>query len=168
MSSAAIASPSPATVIERTYAATIEEIWALWTTREGIESWWGPEGFATKVHKLDLRPGGEMRYTMTVVGAAQKRGMQEAGLPLTTEARLTFNRIALRNSIFYTHRADFIPGVAPYDVPNTVEFHREEGGVRVVVNQAPMHCREWTERARMGMESQLDRIPQALGRFQPA
>ena len=33
-------------VIERTYEASIEDIWELWTTREGIESWWGPEGFS--------------------------------------------------------------------------------------------------------------------------
>lgn len=171
MSNVAIASTSSTsreTIIERNYAAPIEEIWALWTTREGVESWWGPEGFATKIHKLDLRPGGEMHYTMTVVREAQIRGMQQAGLPLSVDAHFTFNQIALRKGLTYTHRADFIPGVAPYDVVNTVEFHREEGGVRVVVKQAPMHSEEWTERARMGMESQLDRIPAALMRFQTA
>lgn len=30
--------------LERTYDATIDEVWRLWTTREGIESWWGPRG----------------------------------------------------------------------------------------------------------------------------
>jgi uncharacterized protein YndB with AHSA1/START domain len=37
-------------VIERTYRAPLEELWALWTTSDGFESWWGPEGFRTKVH----------------------------------------------------------------------------------------------------------------------
>ena len=41
--------------IERTYEATLEEAWALWTTKEGIESWWGPEGFDVTVLSLDLR-----------------------------------------------------------------------------------------------------------------
>ncbi len=50
--------------IERTYKAPIEDVWELWTTKDGIESWWGPEGFTVKVHKLDLRPGGELRYAM--------------------------------------------------------------------------------------------------------
>jgi len=27
--------------IAREYPALIEELWELWTTREGIESWWG-------------------------------------------------------------------------------------------------------------------------------
>jgi len=26
-------------------AGTIDEAWALWTTKAGIESWWGPDGF---------------------------------------------------------------------------------------------------------------------------
>ena len=46
--------------LERTYRATIDEVWDMWTTKEGIESWWGPDGFAVKVRKLDLRAGGEL------------------------------------------------------------------------------------------------------------
>ena len=26
------------------FKATLEEVWELWTTKDGIESWWGPEG----------------------------------------------------------------------------------------------------------------------------
>ena len=51
--------------IRRSFAAPIEEVWALWTTREGIESWWGPEGFEVEVTEMDLRPGGELSYLMT-------------------------------------------------------------------------------------------------------
>jgi uncharacterized protein YndB with AHSA1/START domain len=29
-------------IVERTYRARPEELWALWTTKEGFESWWGP------------------------------------------------------------------------------------------------------------------------------
>ena len=36
-------------VIERAYDASIKDVWALWTTREGIESWWGPEGFHKEI-----------------------------------------------------------------------------------------------------------------------
>ena len=41
--------------MERTYESSIEDVWDLWATKEGIESWWGPEGFTTEVLKLDLR-----------------------------------------------------------------------------------------------------------------
>ena len=42
---AGAAAPQAVVVIERTYRARIEELCALWTTKAGFESWWGPEGF---------------------------------------------------------------------------------------------------------------------------
>ncbi len=29
---------------ERVYDASIEDVWALWTTKEGLEEWYAPEG----------------------------------------------------------------------------------------------------------------------------
>jgi uncharacterized protein YndB with AHSA1/START domain len=49
-------------VIERTYLARVEELWELWTTRQGFESWWGPEGFVTQVSALEARVGGSLSY----------------------------------------------------------------------------------------------------------
>ena len=39
----------------------------LRTTKDGIESWWGPGGFTVKVRKLDLRSGGELHYAMIAI-----------------------------------------------------------------------------------------------------
>jgi uncharacterized protein YndB with AHSA1/START domain len=145
-------------VIERRYEAAIQDVWDLWTTKEGIESWWGPGGFSAKVHELDLRAGGEMRYAMSAVDPAQVQFMKQAGMPLTTETRLTYTEIVPGKSIAYTHRADFIPGVEPYDVGNKVEFFVEGEQVRMVVTLDPMHSDEWTQRAAMGMESQIGKL----------
>ena len=50
--------PSVVTIqIERTYPAAPQEVWRLWTTREGIESWWAPDGFTVEVRALDLPNG---------------------------------------------------------------------------------------------------------------
>ena len=149
-------------VIERRYTASIEDVWELWTTKEGIESWWGPDGFSVKVHELDLRAGGEMRYAMTAIDAAQVQFMKRAGMPLTTEAKLTYSAIVPGKSIAYTHRADFIPGIEPYDVENKVEFFAEGGNVRMVLTLDPMHSDEWTQRAAMGMESQLGKLGRVI------
>ena len=149
-------------VIERTYTASIEDVWELWTTNSGIESWWGPDGFSAKVHELNLRPGGEMRYTMTAVGAAQVQFMKQAGMSLATEAKLTYTAIVPEKSIAYTHKADFIPGVEPYDVGNKVEFFAERDKVRMVLTLDPMHSDEWTQRAMMGMESQLGKLARVI------
>jgi len=149
-------------VIERTYAASIDDVWELWTTKDGIESWWGPEGFTVKVHELDLRAGGRMVYAMTAVDPPQVQFMKKAGMPLTTDARLTYTEIVPGTSIAYTHRADFIPGVEPYDVGNKVEFHAERGEVRMILRLDPMHSDEWTQRAVMGMESQLGKLDRVI------
>ena len=38
----------PKITFERTFRATVGEVWDLWTTKKGLESWWGPQGFATR------------------------------------------------------------------------------------------------------------------------
>ena len=71
----------------------MEEVWGLWTTKEGIESWWGPDGFAVDVRNLDLRAGGELLYTTTAVGSDQIAFMKKAGMPLTIETRVTYTEL---------------------------------------------------------------------------
>ena len=36
-------------VIERVWQAPIGLVWELWTTAEGLASWWGPGGFTVEV-----------------------------------------------------------------------------------------------------------------------
>lgn len=149
-------------VIEREYEASIQDLWALWTTKKGIESWWGPGGFAVEVHELDLRPNGVMRYAMTAVDPPQVEFMKRAGMPLTTEAQFTYTEIVPHKRIRYTHRVDFVPDVTPYDVGNKVEFSAEGKKARMVLTLDPMHSDEWTQRSVMGMESQLAKVPGVL------
>jgi hypothetical protein len=49
------------------FAATLDEVWAMWTTKDGIESWWGPEGFAVFVREIDVRPDGTLLYEMRAI-----------------------------------------------------------------------------------------------------
>ncbi|MDE2136829.1 MAG: SRPBCC domain-containing protein [Gammaproteobacteria bacterium] len=149
--------------IERTYAAPIDRVWALWTTRHGIESWWGPEGFEVKVTSLDLRPGGELRYEMTAVAPEQVAFMKQAGMALTTRARVTYTEVTPGKRLAYKTVADFMPGVEPYDVATGVEFQATAGGVRLVITVDAMHDEVWTARARAGNESQLRKLDALLG-----
>ena len=43
---------------ERVYDASIEDVWALWTTKEGLEEWFAPEGMRVEMTALQLRVGG--------------------------------------------------------------------------------------------------------------
>src|SRR5258708_20905094 len=80
--------------LERTFAAPIEDVWELWTTREGIESWWGPDGFSVKVLELELRPGGALRYAMTATAPDQVPFMKQACTPLRSSTHARDDEIA--------------------------------------------------------------------------
>jgi uncharacterized protein YndB with AHSA1/START domain len=150
--------------IERSYAASIDEAWALWTTKPGIESWWGPEGFEVNVTSLDLRPGGELVYVMTAVAPEQVAFMKQAGMPLSTECRVTYTAVAPPGRLAYKTLADFIPGVTPYEVATVVELKATDDGVKLVITFDAMHDDVWTERARAGHESQLRKLDALLAR----
>src|SRR5688572_11532113 len=70
--------------LQRTFAASLDLVWELWTTKEGIESWWGPPGFEVTVSKLELRAGGALEYTMTAVAEPQIAFMKQHNQPLST------------------------------------------------------------------------------------
>ena len=53
-------SPRARVVVERVYRATLAEVWDLWTTKDGFEAWWGPQGFRADVHEIDARVGGTL------------------------------------------------------------------------------------------------------------
>ena len=148
--------------MERSYRASIEEVWDLWTTKDGIESWWGPEGFEVTVTSIDLRPGGELVYQMTATAPQQVAFMKGAGMPISTECRVTYLDVSPPSRLAYSTFTDFIPGIAPYDVTTVVEFEKTQVGVKLTITSDVMHDDVWTERARAGHESQLRKLDALL------
>lgn len=51
-------------VFTRVFDAPRELVWKAWTEPEHVSRWWGPRGFTTTIHDMDLRPGGIWRQTM--------------------------------------------------------------------------------------------------------
>jgi uncharacterized protein YndB with AHSA1/START domain len=149
--------------IERTFKASTERMWSLWTTKAGVESWWGPEGFTTKVHTLDLRPGGTFDYEMTAVAPEQVAAMKQLGMPLTSRARNVFAEVAKPRRLVLKTTIDFVPNVASYEVTYEVDFHKVPGGTKVVFTSTKMHSEEWGELARQGQMSQFDKLGRLLG-----
>ena len=80
-------------VIERTYRASIEDVWALWTTKEGFESWWGPQGFRADVQELDARVGGALRYEMIADSPEMIAAMKQMGQPTSHATRSRFTEV---------------------------------------------------------------------------
>jgi uncharacterized protein YndB with AHSA1/START domain len=51
-------------IVRGTLPAPIDLVWAVWTSTEHIEQWWGPDGFSTIIHQMDLYQGGEWKLTL--------------------------------------------------------------------------------------------------------
>jgi len=50
--------------ITRTFKASIELMWEVWTDPEHVKNWWGPNGFTSTIHNMDFKEGGEWKLTM--------------------------------------------------------------------------------------------------------
>jgi uncharacterized protein YndB with AHSA1/START domain len=51
-------------VITRVFDAPRELVWDAWTDPKQVVKWWGPRGFTTTIHEMDVRPGGTWIHTM--------------------------------------------------------------------------------------------------------
>src|SRR3989440_10216932 len=150
--------------IERTYPTSAEEVWRLWTTSDGIESWWAPDGFKCDVRKLDLRPGGELVYALTATGPEQVEFMKGAGMPLTTEARKTFSELKQPTRLADRSLIDFVPGLDPYQELTLLDLTPSGDSVRVVMTMEPLHDGVWTKRLVKGRENELDNLAKLIDR----
>src|SRR5207245_3225668 len=66
--------------LERTFQASMEEVWDLWTTKEGIESWWGPGGIrCLGAHARSSAGGGRIRVRDDRDRPRADRVLEESG-----------------------------------------------------------------------------------------
>jgi uncharacterized protein YndB with AHSA1/START domain len=161
----AVAEPArPTLVLERTYRAELQELWELWTTKDGFESWWGPEGFEAKVHVLEARLLGALHYDMCAVTPEMVETMKQLGQPASHEARATFSEFRPLSRLALTHMIDFWPGVQPYENTCSAEFLPIGDKVRMVITLSPMHNEEMSRMQQQGMASQLTKLDKLFGR----
>jgi uncharacterized protein YndB with AHSA1/START domain len=147
-------------IVERTYRARPEELWALWTTKEGFESWWGPQGFRVEVQAIEPQVGGALKYDMIADTPEMKKAMKEMGQPPSHKTRGTFTEVKPYSRLAITHVIDFLPGVKHYDATMLVEFVPIGDRVRMVVHLAGMHDEQFTKMQLEGFTSQIGKLDQ--------
>lgn len=155
---APIAPPQEHVVVERTYRATLEELWDLWTTKAGFESWWGPDGFRVEVHALEPRAGGALVYDMIADAPEMIAAMERMGQPRSHATRGTFGEYRPHARLTLVHVIDFIDGVEPYENTIAVDFHAAGDHARMVVTIQPHRDPHWTKMSREGFASQLTKL----------
>ena len=156
-------SPSPAR-LERTFEAPAELIWELCTTAAGLEEWWAPDGFETRVSELELRPGGQLRFTMTATAPEQVEFMRSTGNPLSVELFKTFTEVAPPARLAYLSLIDFVPGQEPYEHLTTIDIEPAGDRTNVVMTLDPLHDETWTQGYRAHRGNELDNLEAAIRR----
>jgi uncharacterized protein YndB with AHSA1/START domain len=78
-------------VTSRLVDAPREVVWEAFTDPKQVVLWWGPRGFTTTIHEMDVRPGGTWSHTM--------RGPDGAEYP----NKSTFTEVVKPERIVYGH-----------------------------------------------------------------
>jgi uncharacterized protein YndB with AHSA1/START domain len=153
-----------ATRLERTYDAPAELIWELLTTASGLEEWWAPDGFETRVDSIELRPGGQLRYAMTATAPDQVAFMQNTGNPLSVELRKTFTAVAPPTRLAYLSLIDFVPDHEPYEHLTTIDIEPAGDHTKVVMTVDSLHDETWTQEYCAHRSIELDNLATAIKR----
>jgi uncharacterized protein YndB with AHSA1/START domain len=150
-------------IIDRTLKASIEKVWKMWTTKEGLEKWWGPEGFKSVVQHLDVRVGGRFEIVMTATVPEIIEHLKAAGVGESSVAKGDYIAVEPNRRLAYTNAVDFVPGVAPYLTTTVVEMSAIPGsGTRLVVANDVMHDERWTVMATMGWTQQIGKLEKLI------
>lgn len=110
-----------AMVVSRLMDAPAALVFQAWSTVQGLERWWGPKGFTTKVPELDFRVGGKYRMVMR----------DAAGTDYPFQG--TFREIVQDRRIVFG--ADVAHGAESFFVSTTVTFAEENGKTLLTVRQ---------------------------------
>ena len=82
-----------AVVIERTFDASVDLIWKMWTQAEHFKNWYGPQGVTVPVAKMDVRVGGKRLVCMEMQTPDRSMKMWFTG---------EYREVALNKRLVYT------------------------------------------------------------------
>jgi uncharacterized protein YndB with AHSA1/START domain len=109
-------------VVSRVFDAPRELVWDAWTKPENVARWWGPKGFTTTIHEMDVRPGGVWRHTM--------HGPDGTDYP----NKSTFLEVVKPERIVYTHGGGK-KGERGVNFEATWTFEAEDNKTRLTIRQ---------------------------------
>ena len=98
-------------VTTRLIDAPRELVFEAWTDPQHVAHWFGPNGFVTTTHAMDVRPGGVWRFTM--------RGPDGKDWPNV----VTYEQVVRPERLVYLHGDETEPDM----FHNTITFDDQEG-----------------------------------------
>ena len=131
--------PLPAVRIERTFDASIELLWQMWTTPEHFQRWYGPPGANVVVEKMDMRVGGPRLVGMEVVTPNGTMNMWFVGehLEIIENRRLVYTESMADETGAVRSAADMgMPPGQPTTTEITVELEVVDGRTKMTMIHA--------------------------------
>jgi uncharacterized protein YndB with AHSA1/START domain len=142
-------------VVTRVFDAPRTLVFDAWTDAKHVGRWWGPKGFTTTTHAIDVRPGGVWRFTM--------HGPDGTDYP----HKITYLEIVKPERLVYDHGAQGEPGY----FQSTVTFAEEGMKTRLSLRMLFPTAEERDAvvekyNALQGANQHLDRLGEQLEKMQ--
>ena len=77
-------------VIERIFDAPLDLVWDLWTTGDGFQKWYGPQGFTIPTAEMDVQVGGRRLIAMESPDGSMKMWFTGEYREVTPKTRLVY------------------------------------------------------------------------------
>jgi uncharacterized protein YndB with AHSA1/START domain len=142
---------------ERTFNASVADVWRVWNDADSIQKWWGPKSYTALVVRNDVREGGTFLWAMK---SQQGRMFWNTG----TYQEVVANKKIVSTMSFANENGKIIPGSQvsvpgqwPDQITVIVEFSESEGKARVTVTEVGIPLIVYPL-MKMGWAQQFDKI----------
>ncbi|MGA9885767.1 MAG: SRPBCC domain-containing protein [Candidatus Acidiferrales bacterium] len=142
--------PKGELLLRRTFDAPRELVFKVWTDPKHVAEWWGPRGFKTTIHEMNVRPGGRWYYSMRAPDG-KDYVFDGVYLDVAEPERLIFD--------------GSIHGLPEQRVWTEVTFVESEGKTEIIVRQLFSFESDATRGAKIGWNQQMDRLSEFLASF---
>jgi uncharacterized protein YndB with AHSA1/START domain len=143
--------------MERTFNASVADVWRVWNDADSIKKWWGPKGYTALVVRNDVREGGSYLWAM-------KSGQGKMFWSTGTYKEIVADKKIVSTMSFSNESGKTIsgsqvsvPGQWPDEINVIVEFNESEGKTRVTVEEVGIPLIVYPL-SKIGWAQQFDKI----------
>jgi uncharacterized protein YndB with AHSA1/START domain len=126
-------------VLTRVFDAPRDTVWKAFTEPERLERWWGPRGFTTRVHKLELRPGGVFLYSQRTPDGREMFGKWVYREIVAPERLVVVNSFCDANENLVRHP---LSPSWPLELLSTSTFTENNGRTSLTIRAVPINASE--------------------------
>ena len=150
------ANTKDAIVIERTFNASVDLIWQMWTNPEHFKNWYGPKGFSVPVAEMDVRVGGKHLICMASPDGSMKMWTTGEYTEVVPNVRLVYtDSPADENGNVISPSAMGMPDGYPTTTEVTILFEDIGGRTKMVMTHAGVPA---DSGANAGWEQAFDKL----------